>query len=55
MGAKWFCNKCGKEIWEGLDRNSKESETVFDMEKMCVCSDCLLDEIVETRKKEKSK
>ena len=40
MPAKWFCNDCGKEIWQGLDQNQKETETVAEMERVCMCTDC---------------
>lgn len=42
MPARWFCNDCGEEIWQGLNQNKKETETVAEMERTCVCSDCIL-------------
>lgn len=41
MPAKWFCNKCGEEIWTNLESYMK-NDTVNDMEKKCLCSDCML-------------
>lgn len=42
MASKWFCNECGVEIWEMLDEYIKNSETIAEAEKRCICSDCLL-------------
>jgi hypothetical protein len=42
MGARWFCNSCGIEIWQGLDADQKKTETVADMEHRCMCSDCII-------------
>ena len=47
MGAKWFCNKCGKEIWESLNETDKRIHTVEEMERKCICSDCVLQDIEE--------
>ena len=47
MGSKWFCNKCGKEIWTGLQKSIKETETVYEMELRCLCSDCMIAEYKE--------
>ena len=44
MGAKWFCNKCGKEIWKGLSNDIKKTTTVYEMELSCVCTDCAIAE-----------
>ena len=40
MSAKWFCNKCGKEIWQELNQNDKEEKSVSELEEECFCSDC---------------
>ena len=42
MGARWFCNDCGREIWQGLSQEQKETETVAEMEEVCMCTDCIL-------------
>ena len=42
MPAKWFCNDCGAEIWQGLSQNQKDTETVAEMERTCMCTDCII-------------
>ena len=42
MGSRWFCNDCGMEIWQGLSENQKKTETVYEMERLCLCSDCII-------------
>jgi DNA-directed RNA polymerase subunit RPC12/RpoP len=38
--VKFFCNACGKEIWQNMDDGIKRTETVAELEKTCLCSDC---------------
>lgn len=40
MGARWFCNHCGREIWQGL-ASCRKTSSVLEMERDCVCSDCM--------------
>lgn len=44
MPVKFYCNNCGKEIWQSMADYIKKSETVYHAEKRCLCSDCLLKE-----------
>ena len=41
MAIKFFCDRCGKEIWQGL---TTERRIAALSERECVCSDCMLDE-----------
>jgi len=45
MGARWFCNTCGNEIWKFLNPFTKESETIAEAEERCICSNCMLKEV----------
>lgn len=45
MPVKFFCNKCGKEIWEYMDQLTKETTTISEAERSCTCSDCGLEMI----------
>lgn len=40
MGAKFFCNVCGREIFQDMDQNMKETTTIEEIEGQCLCSDC---------------
>ena len=42
MPVKFFCNKCDKEIWSGMTQEDKDTTTIGEAEKTCLCSDCLL-------------
>lgn len=44
MGAKWFCNRCEKEIWKNMTEDQKKA-TIEGAERICFCSDCILIEI----------
>ena len=41
MAIKFFCDRCGKEIWQGL---TTERRIAALSERECVCSDCTLAE-----------
>jgi hypothetical protein len=53
MPIRFFCKKCGKEIWQDLSEESKaEDNTIASLEGRCICSDCflkkgLVDELIE--------
>lgn len=40
MPVKFFCDNCGKEIFQGMDQNTKETTTIAEIEQECLCSDC---------------
>lgn len=40
MCIKFFCNDCGKEIYENLDAKEKEIFTISMFENICYCKDC---------------
>ena len=40
MSAKWFCNKCGKEIWQELNDDDKKTKTISEFEEECFCIEC---------------
>ena len=45
MPAKFFCNKCGKEIFQDMENSQKETTSVAEIEKVCECSDCMFKEL----------
>lgn len=49
-GIKFFCSKCGKKIFSEMDENMKETTTLAEAERTCICSDCDLLEIAMTKK-----
>jgi len=49
---KFFCDDCGKEIFQELDKDKKEMTTIAEIERTCLCSDCLLKKL---RKKSKER
>jgi len=44
---KFYCKKCGKEMWQFGDRDSIKYLTIEQIEHVLICSDCLLKEIQE--------
>lgn len=38
---KFFCKICGKEIFQGMSDEIKKTQTVYEVEQDCICSDCL--------------
>ena len=49
---KFFCNECGKQIWDLLSKEQKRENTTIDEleERSSICSDCLLIEARRTSK-----
>ena len=47
---KFYCKECGKEIWEDLNEVDKNIYTIKEMEKRCICSDCILKDIKKEEK-----
>jgi hypothetical protein len=43
MSVRFFCNVCGKELWQLLPKNVKETITIKQVEEDTICSDCLID------------
>jgi len=42
MGVKFYCKVCKKEIWKGMDEETKETLTVAEAEELAICSECIL-------------
>ena len=41
--VKFFCDSCGKEMWQELDEFTKKTHTIFMLETNGIeCADCLL-------------
>ncbi len=38
-----MCNECGKELFQDMDEKMKETITISEIEKQCVCAECLLE------------
>lgn len=51
MGIKFFCNKCGIEIFQRMSQEMKDTDTVAEVERQCVCLDCILGHISYKREK----
>lgn len=49
MPVKFFCERCGKELWELAEWNESQWQayTLVELLCMCVCTDCLLKKIRE--------
>ena len=47
MAIKFFCDRCDKEIWQGLATREDQVEAILYED--CVCSDCMLDEAQRKR------
>ncbi len=45
MGVRFFCNRCGREMFQNITEIMKATTTVLMMDKLCVCSDCLVKEL----------
>lgn len=45
MPIKCFCKECGKEIFPNMDEEMKETTTVAELERSCICTDCELKEV----------
>ena len=41
-GVRFFCIKCGKELWRGMSEEMKETTTIKEAEETAVCSDCFM-------------
>ena len=41
---KFYCPKCGKEMWQLIDWNNIKDLTLSQIKDMLICSDCLLKE-----------
>lgn len=54
MGARWFCNICDEEIWKNLDEEKKKTETVYELEQYCLCSNCIIKKFAEVSENNKS-
>jgi len=39
--VRFFCAKCGKEIWKGMAKDMKETTTIAEAERTAICWDCL--------------
>lgn len=39
--VRFFCVKCGKEIWEGMSKEMKETTTIKEAEETALCWDCV--------------
>lgn len=44
MGAKFYCDSCGTEVFKMLSENDKEVFTVKVIELNCKCTDCMIAE-----------
>ena len=42
MSIKYFCDDCGKEIFQCLEY--KDTTSIAEIERNCLCSDCLIKE-----------
>lgn len=51
--VKFFCPTCGKEVWFLIDWNYARQYTLNALRILLVCSDCLLGEIRDNRRKDK--
>lgn len=49
MAVKFFCDRCGKEIFQEMDKATKDYWTISQIEHTCICSDCLLKEVIEDK------
>jgi DNA-directed RNA polymerase subunit RPC12/RpoP len=38
--VKFFCTRCGKQIWEKMPDYIKETTTIAEAERTSICSDC---------------
>lgn len=45
--VRFFCSKCGKELWKDISIIGKQSMSITEAERRCICSDCLLEDIKE--------
>lgn len=52
MAAKFFCDKCGREIFQHMNEEQKRTTTIAEIEEICVCSDCALKEAKEAEEEE---
>jgi hypothetical protein len=43
VAIKFFCDKCGKEMWQGVTTKKQRIEAAS--EKDCECSDCIVERI----------
>lgn len=44
---KFYCKKCGKEMWELVNFDNIKHLTLEQTERSLICSDCILKEIKE--------
>ena len=47
--VRFFCD-CGKEIWDELPEYQKSTLTIAEAEASCICSDCILNRVIERRR-----
>lgn len=49
MPVKFFCEKCGREMWDlvNWEKPSQRHYTIGELLDMCLCSDCTLAEAKE--------
>lgn len=41
-GVRFFCIKCGKELWKEMSEEMKKTTTIKEAEETAVCSDCFM-------------
>ena len=51
MAIKFFCDNCGDEIWQYMRRSKEQLCEIIDMGE-CLCSECLVDQIIDEIKAE---
>lgn len=42
--VRFYCKECGQEIFQGMGEAQKVVTTIAEVEKTCVCSECILKE-----------
>ena len=53
---RFYCRECGKEIYKGIDYEVMGDDSFETVLRSCICSDCILQEVIEERKaREKGK
>jgi len=40
--VRFFCVKCGKEIWTKMPENVKKTISIKEAEETAICSDCFM-------------
>ena len=51
---KFFCLQCGKEMWQGITEGAKQEDTTISkLEEQCICSDCIIDQVLLDIQKER--